>query len=138
MAPKLIKFASTSKRDIIKIAKSKLSGITEATTKPERKLPNSRTTTKITIRQPKVKFSVTVKVVLFISSLLSRKALICTPSGNVFEIVETRSLTASITFLEFASLSIITCPKTFSPSPLAVIAPKRVALPKPTLATSFI
>jgi len=36
-----------------------------------------------------------------------------------------------------ASFNIITCPSTFSPSPFPVIAPKRVALPNPTLATFF-
>ena len=78
-----------------------------------------------------------VKVVLPISSLLSKKGLMLMPGGNDGEICATRSLTASITAFEFASFNIITCPSTFSPSPFPVIAPKRVACPKPTEATSF-
>ena len=58
------------------IAKSKLNGITEATTNPERQLPSNKTTTKMTINEPRIKFSATVNVVLFISSLRSRKPLI--------------------------------------------------------------
>ena len=46
------------------MANYKHSGITEATTNPERQFPSKRTTTKITIKQPKIKFSATVKVVL--------------------------------------------------------------------------
>ncbi len=75
MAPRLIKLASTPKRFIMEMANNKLIGITEATTKPERQFPKSKTTTKITIREPKIKFSATVKVVLFISSVLSKKPL---------------------------------------------------------------
>ena len=138
MAPKLIKLASTPKMYISESANNKQSGITDATTNPDLKFPSNRTTTKITIKQPRMRFSVTVKVVLAISSLRSKKALIYTPSGKDFVILATRSFTASITFLELASFSIMTCPRTFSPSPLPVMAPNRVALPKPTLATSFI
>ena len=76
IAPKLIKFASTPKIYINDKAKSKHNGITEATTKPDLKLPNSNTTTKITIKHPKTKFSVTVNVVLAISSLRSKNGLI--------------------------------------------------------------
>ncbi len=102
-------------------------GITEATTNPERRFPKSRTTTKITIKHPKIKFSAIVKVVLLISSLRSRKALILMPGGRAGEISATRSFTASITAFESASFSIITCPNTFSPSPFPVTAPNRVA-----------
>ena len=76
IAPRLIKLASTPKTYIKDKAKSKHKGITEATTSPERKLPKSNTTTKMTIRQPKIRFSLTVKVVFAISSLRSRKGLI--------------------------------------------------------------
>ena len=127
IAPKLSRLASTSKIFIIPKAKSKHKGITEATTKPLRQLPKRSTTTKITIRKPRIRFSLMVKVVFAMSSLRSRKALIYTPSGSVLLISSTRSFTASITLLVLASLSIITCPSTFSPWPLPVIAPKRVA-----------
>ena len=61
---------------INEIANNKHNGITEATTKPERQLPNSKTTTKITIRHPKIRFSATVKVVFPTNSLLSKKPFI--------------------------------------------------------------
>ena len=57
MAPKLIKLASILKMLINEIANNKLKGITEATTKPDRILPNNKTTIKITIRDPIIKFS---------------------------------------------------------------------------------
>ena len=76
MAPRLIRLASTPKIYIMERAKSRLNGITDATTIPERKFPSSRTTTKITIRHPRTRFSVMVRVVRPISSLRSRKAFI--------------------------------------------------------------
>ena len=76
IAPRLIKLASTPNTFIIEIANSKLNGITEATTKPERQFPNSKTTTNMTINDPKMRFSATVNVVLSISSVRSKKALI--------------------------------------------------------------
>ncbi len=76
MAPKLIKLASILKTYIIDKVKSKLNGMIEAITSPERILPNNNTTMKITIKLPKIKFSSTVKVVLPIKSLLSKKPLI--------------------------------------------------------------
>ena len=127
IAPKLIKLASTLNMCIIPSANNKLKGITDATTNPERIFPNNKTTTKITIKQPKIKFSAMVKVVLFKSSLRSRKGLICTPLGKDFSISATRFFTLSMVALVFASFSIITCPSTFSPSPFPVIAPKRLA-----------
>ena len=75
IAPRLIKLASTPKMFIIEMANNKLNGITEATTKPERKLPSNKTTTKMTINDPKIRFSDTVKVVLPISSLRSKNPL---------------------------------------------------------------
>ena len=66
------------------MANNKHNGITEATTNPERQFPNNKTTTKITIKHPKIKFSATVKVVFPVNSLRSRKPLMYTPSGNVF------------------------------------------------------
>ena len=76
MAPKLIKLASIPKIFINEMANSKHNGITEATTNPERQFPSNKTTTKITIKQPKIKFSATVKVVFPTNSLLSKKPLI--------------------------------------------------------------
>ena len=58
------------------MANSKHNGITEATTNPERQFPSNKTTTKITIKQPKIKFSATVKVVFPTNSLRSKKPLI--------------------------------------------------------------
>jgi hypothetical protein len=66
------------------MANNKQSGITEATTKPDRQLPNNKTTTKITIKQPRIKFSATVNVVLPTNSLRSKNPLMYTHSGKVF------------------------------------------------------
>ena len=76
------------------MANSKHNGITEATTKPERQFPNNKTTTKITIKQPKIRFSATVNVVFPTNSLLSKNPLIKTPFGNVFSISITLALTS--------------------------------------------
>ena len=76
IAPKLIKLASIPKIFINEIANNNQSGITEATTRPERQFPNNNTTTKITIKQPRIKFSATVNVVLPTNSLRSRNPLI--------------------------------------------------------------
>ena len=84
MAPKLIKLASMPKIFMNEMANNKQSGITEATTNPERQFPNNKTTTKITIKQPKIKFSATVKVVFPTNSLRSKNPFICTPSGKDF------------------------------------------------------
>ena len=127
IAPKLIKLASTPKMYISERANSRHKGITEATTSPERQFPKSSTTTKMTIKHPKIRFSAIVEVVFAMSSLLSKKGLIEMPVGKDDCISATRCFTASITALELASLSIITCPSTFSPSPFPVIAPKRLA-----------
>ena len=82
IAPKLIKLASTPKIFIRESANNIQSGITEATTSPDLKLPSSSITTKRTIKKPNIKFSAIVKVVLPINSLLSKKALILTPLGK--------------------------------------------------------
>ena len=84
MAPKLMRFASTPKMYINVSAKNKHMGMTEATTNPERKFPRSNTTTKITIKHPKMRFSATVKVVFPTSSPRSRKPLMEIPGGNNF------------------------------------------------------
>ena len=108
IAPKLIKLASTPNKYINDSAKSKLKGMTEATTNPDRILPSSNTTTKTTIKQPKIRFSAIVKVVLPINSDLSKNPLINTPSGNVDFISSNRCFTRSIVPLESAPLSIMT------------------------------
>ena len=136
IAPKLIRLASIPKMYIKESAKNKHNGITEATTKPLRQLPSIKITTKRTIRNPKIRFSVTVKVVFAISSLRSNIGFMNTPSGKVFCVSATRAFTASITTLALAPFSIIIWPITFSPSPLAVIAPKRVETPNCTFAMS--
>ncbi len=76
MAPKLIKLASTLNRYIKLKVNNILKGMIEAITKPERQFPNNKTNTNTTIRQPMVRFSMTVKVVLPINSLLSKNPLI--------------------------------------------------------------
>jgi len=57
------------------MANNKLNGITEATIRPERQLPRIRTTTNMTMSDPKIKFSATVNVILTMSSLRSKKPL---------------------------------------------------------------
>ena len=115
MAPKLIKLASTPKRYINDRAKSKLRGITEATTRPERQDPSKTTTTKMTIKQPKIKFSAMVNVVFSISSLRSKNGLMETPSGSMVCTSATRCFTEAMTSWALAPLSIMTCPITASP-----------------------
>ena len=127
MAPKLIKLASTLNKYIMDKANNKLKGMTEATTSPERKLPSNKTTTNTTIRQPKTRFSTMVSVVRPINSDRSKNPLITIPSGRVDSISAILALTRSMVPLLSAPLSIITCPKTFSPWPLAVMAPNRLA-----------
>ena len=90
MAPKLIKLASMSRRYIMESVKRSDSGITDATIKPERQLPNSSRTTKITIKLPKTKFSVMVKVVFPTNSLRSKNPLMYNPSGRILDISCTR------------------------------------------------
>ena len=72
IAPKLMRFASTLKSLIRLSAKSSENGITEATTKPDRQFPSNTTTTKITMRQPRMRFSATVNEVLPTRSLRSK------------------------------------------------------------------
>ena len=86
IAPRLIKFPLTPKTRINETANNMESGITEATINPALKLPKNKTSTKITISAPSIKFFSTVPIALFTSSLRSRKASISTPSGKVFSI----------------------------------------------------
>jgi len=76
MAPILIKLASILKIFIKVIANNKLKGITDETTSPERKLPSNKTTIKMTIKEPKIKFSATVVVVFSIRLLRYKNPLI--------------------------------------------------------------
>ena len=75
-APRLIRLASMPKINIMERVKNNASGIMEAITNAERKLPSSNNTTRNTMMQPKIRFSKTVVVVLPISSLRSRIGLI--------------------------------------------------------------
>ena len=75
-APRLIRLASMPKINIMERVKNNASGIMEAITNAERKLPSSNNTTRNTMMQPKIRFSKTVNVVLPISSLRSRIGLI--------------------------------------------------------------
>ena len=59
-------------------------GITDATTKPARKFPNSNTNTKITISPPSIKFFSTVPMARFTNAERSIYGSITTPSGNDF------------------------------------------------------
>ena len=113
MAPRLIKFASTPKIYIKDKAKNKHIGITEPTTKPERKFPNKSTTTKITIRQPKMRFSAMVKVVLPINSLRSKNGLILTPGGSEGEICSTLFLRHQSPLLSWHLLTSTLAPRLF-------------------------
>jgi len=126
-APRLIRLASIPKIYIIESVKNKASGIIEAMTSADRTFPSKRMTINTTMRHPKTRFSTTVNDVFEISSLRSRIGLMKTPSGRFFWMVATRFFTSLITSFEFAFLSIITWPRTFSPCPFAVIAPNRFA-----------
>src|SRR5690606_39975999 len=86
MAPKLIKFAHTSKIFIKIKAKSKDKGIVDATISPPLQLPSKKTKTKITISAPSTRLVVTVLVVSEINSLRSKKGSTVTPFGNDFSI----------------------------------------------------
>jgi hypothetical protein len=60
---------------MIDIVNNRHNGITEAITKLARQLPSKIKTTKMTIKQPKMRFSAMVNVVLFTNSLLSKNPL---------------------------------------------------------------
>ncbi|KAF5039055.1 hypothetical protein DSECCO2_547930 [anaerobic digester metagenome] len=136
-APRLIRFASTPKMNIIDIVNKRERGIMEVITSADLMFPRSSSTVSITINAPSIRFSTTVNVVFATSSLLSTMGFIKIPSGRFSCISATLVLTSLITSLESAFFSIITCPRIVSPFPLAVIAPNLFAWPNPTLATSF-
>lgn len=60
-----------------------------------------------------------------------------TPSGSIFWILATRSSSSRVTTLALAPLSIMAMPPTHSPLPSRVMAPKRLADPNFTVATSL-
>ncbi len=135
-APRLIRLASIPKMYINDNVKSNDKGMMEAIIIAVRRFPRISKTTRITITHPNSRFSKTVIVVRPISSLRSTMGLIKIPSGRVSCTSATLLCTALITFFESAFLSIIIWPITFSPSPLAVMAPKRFACPNCTTAIS--
>ncbi|OPZ30800.1 MAG: hypothetical protein BWZ00_00809 [Bacteroidetes bacterium ADurb.BinA174] len=135
-APKLIRLASMPKIYIKDNVNNNDKGIIDAIIIAVRKFPRMASTTRITMIQPKSRFSKTVIVVRPISSLRSTMGLMKIPSGRDFCTSATLLCTALITFFESAFLSIIIWPITFSPCPFAVIAPKRFACPNCTTAIS--
>ncbi|MNX85812.1 hypothetical protein D3C86_1176660 [compost metagenome] len=136
MAPRLIRFPLTPKRCIIVTAKSNDKGITEATTKPARQFPRSKTRMKITIKAPSIRFFSTVLIALSMSFVRSLNASIATPSGSDFSIWAIFAFTRLTTSALFSPLSIMATPLTSSPFPSFVTAPKRVLAPMRTVATS--
>ena len=86
IAPKLIRFAQTSKTFININANNKDNGIVEATIKPPRQFPKRKIRTKITIKAPSIRLVETVDVVSAISLLRSNKGSMVTPSGKDFSI----------------------------------------------------
>ena len=122
-APKLIRFPLTPNKFIIMTAKSKESGITEATKIPALKFPRNNTRTKMTMRAPSSKFFETVLMALLTIFVRSKKGSITTPSGNVFSICIIFSFTLSMTRLLLSPFNIITMPPATSPSSLYVMAP---------------
>ena len=82
IAPKLIRFAQTSKAFININANNNDRGIVDATMRPPRQFPKSKTKTKITMRPPSNRFPITVPVVSAINSLRSRNGFMLTPSGR--------------------------------------------------------
>src|SRR5690625_6538972 len=97
MAHILIKLTSIYKRYIIERVNKSESGITEATTRPERIFPNKRTTTNITIRIHRIRLSAIVVVVFSINLLLSINGLMYTTDGKDDAISYTISGTFRIT-----------------------------------------
>ena len=84
IAPKLIRFADTPKTFIIAKAKSRESGMAEATINPALIFPRKTISTKITINAPSIRFVSTVLIARLIKFVLSRKASTCTSAGNDF------------------------------------------------------
>ena len=72
IAPRLIRLALTPNTCIMPRAKSKARGMAEATMSPARKLPRNKTSTKITIKAPSIRFFSTVLMALPTRSVRSR------------------------------------------------------------------
>ena len=123
IAPKLIRLPDTPNRFMSEKAKSRASGITEATISPALKLPSKSSKTKMTIKAPSIRFLLTVPMALSTSLDRSKKGSKVTPSGNVSLISSIFDLTLSITSAEFSPFSIITIALTTSPSPFLVVDP---------------
>ena len=123
MAPRLIRLPLTPKIFIMVTAKSKARGITEATTRPARKLPIKSTKMNTTIKAPSRRFFSTVPMALSTSLVRSRNGSTSTPLGRDLRICSIFSLTNPTTSALFAPLSIMTMPLTTSPLPSLVVAP---------------
>ncbi len=136
IAPRLIRFPLSPKSLIIPKANSMLNGMTLATTSPARQFPRKSTRMNITISPPATRLWAMVFSTRFTSCVRSMKGSITTPSGRLFCICAIRSFTLRLTSWKFSPFSIIAIPATTSPSPLRVTAPKRVAEPSCTFATS--
>ena len=117
-------------------AKSMESGMTDATTMPARQLPRNSTSTNTTMSPPSMRLRPMVPSTRFTRLVRSMKGSTTTPSGSDFCICVMRSFTRAITSWKFSPLSMMAMPATTSPSPLRVTAPKRVACPSCTVATS--
>ncbi|MNV58357.1 hypothetical protein D3C71_1507250 [compost metagenome] len=83
-APKLIRLPLTPNVFIMLMAKSRDSGMTEATIKPALRLPRNSTRTSMTMRAPSKRLCSTVPMALFTIFVRSRKGSIRTPLGSVF------------------------------------------------------
>ncbi len=136
MAPRLIRLPSTPKVFIMPKAKSMLSGMTLATTRPDRQEPKKRSNTKMTMTPPSTRLRAMVPSTRSTRLVRSMKGSTTTPSGSDFCMSAMRCLTRRLTSWKFSPLSMMAIPHTTSPSPLRVTAPKRVACPRCTVATS--
>jgi hypothetical protein len=123
MAPRLIRLPDTPNRRMRLMAKSMASGMTDATTSPARQLPRKSTSTNTTMSAPSSRFFWTVWMARPTNSERSRYTSTVTPLGNVWRMVAMRCLTALITSLALAPLSMSTMPPVTSPSWLRVMAP---------------
>ena len=114
------------------------SGITEATISPARRFPKKKTSTKITINAPSIRFVLTVPMARFTILVRSKKVSTMMPSGRDFLIWSIRTLMASMTAEAFSPFSIRTTAPATSPLSSYVMAPYLTAEPILTSAMSRI
>ena len=136
IAPSDMRLPSMPNAFIMPKAKSMLSGMTDATTSPARQLPRNSTSTNMTMSPPSMRLRAIVPSTLPTRSVRSMNGSMTTPSGSERCICAMRSFTLRLTSWKFSPLSMMAMPATTSPSPLRVTAPKRVAWPSCTCATS--